>query len=395
MNIVLVSAFFRPHVGGVEVYTEQVARELAARGHRVLVLTSLLPGQAARFEEAAEGYMVLRLESGFLMGDRFPYVRATSMNRFLLAAVASFRPDAMMIGARFYPLCVLGAALAQRVGVVPLVVEHVSAYLTVNRRLADVALHAYEHAMARAMRLFPAAYYGVSRASAAWLRTFGIRARGVLSNAVDARRFADGDDGRRFREELGADAASTLVVFAGRLTPEKGVRTFLAAAEAMGAWPGVRFAVAGEGPLEDEVRAAAERLPQLVFAGRLDEAELAAFMQAADVMCLPSRSEGMPTALLEAGAARTAAVLTRVGGVDELVPDARFGVVLPDRSVEALCGAILFLHEDPAARRSMAERLHERVVSGFTWEATADALLAAAEEQAAVRERQRCTGGAA
>lgn len=393
MNIVLVSAFFRPHVGGVEVYTEQVARELAARGHRVLVLTSLLPGQAARFEEAAEGYMVLRLESGFLMGGRFPYVRATSMNRFLLAAVASFRPDAMMIGARFYPLCVLGAALAQRVGVVPLVVEHVSAYLTVNRRLADAALHAYEHAMACAMRLFPAAYYGVSRASAAWLRTFGIRARGVLSNAVDVRRFADGDDGRRFRGELGA--GGTLVVFAGRLTPEKGVRTFLAAAEAMGAWPGVRFAVAGEGPLEDEVRAAAERLPQLVFAGRLDEAGLAAFMQAADVMCLPSRSEGMPTALLEAGAARTAAVLTRVGGVDELVPDARFGVVLPDRSVEALCGAILFLHEDSPTRRSMAERLHERVVSGFTWEATADALLAAAEEQAAAQERQRCAGGAA
>lgn len=372
MNIVLVSAFFRPHVGGVEVYTEQVARELAGRGHRVLVLTSLLPGQRERFDEAPEGYLVLRLDSGFLMGGRFPYVRTTVMNRFMLEVVEAFGPDAVMIGARFYPICVLGAALAQRVGVVPLVVEHVSAYLTVNRRLADVALHAYEHAMASLMRLFPAAYFGVSQASATWLRTFGLQAYGVLSNAVDPTRFR-----AKGSHQMAHSPHQTLVVFAGRLTPEKGVRIFLAAAEAMGVWSGVRFAVAGEGPLEDEVRAAAARLPQLTFAGRLDEAQLAAFMQAADVMCLPSRSEGMPTALLEAGAARTAAVISRVGGVDELVPDARFGVVLPDRSVPEVCGAILFLHEHPDVRHAMAERLHERVVNGFTWAATADAVLAA------------------
>jgi glycosyltransferase involved in cell wall biosynthesis len=80
---------------------------------------------------------------------------------------------------------------------------------------------------------------------------------------------------------------------------------------------------------------------------------------------LPSLWEGLPMALVEAGACGLAAVATRVGGVPEVVEDGRTGLLLSPANSEALAGAILRLLADPALRAELGSRARGRVREHF------------------------------
>lgn len=104
------------------------------------------------------------------------------------------------------------------------------------------------------------------------------------------------------------------VLFAGRLAPEKRLHTVVEAAERC---PGIRFVVAGDGPLKPEVKSAADRLDNLDYVGWLDRDGLCAQMDAADALVLPSEMESFGNVALEAmGRARIAVVTATCGIVN-------------------------------------------------------------------------------
>jgi glycosyltransferase involved in cell wall biosynthesis len=81
-----------------------------------------------------------------------------------------------------------------------------------------------------------------------------------------------------------------------------------------------------------------------------------------DVFTLPSLSEGLPLSLLEAMAAGIPTVVTKVGGMPEVVHDGRTGFIVPPSDPDALASKILFLLENPAiaAKMGAAGRSHVR-----------------------------------
>jgi glycosyltransferase involved in cell wall biosynthesis len=118
-------------------------------------------------------------------------------------------------------------------------------------------------------------------------------------------------------------------VFVGRLHEEKGVRDVLELAQRL---PSVKVSVAGHGPLEGEVAAAAGRLPNLDFAGSLDRAEVLRSLKGARVCVMPSRwQEPGGIAALEAMSVGTPVVAYASGGLAEYVGDVGGGrVIEPD-----------------------------------------------------------------
>jgi glycosyltransferase involved in cell wall biosynthesis len=155
------------------------------------------------------------------------------------------------------------------------------------------------------------------------------------------------------RHELGLDDARPLVVAIGRLHPQKGYDVLL---DAAGRWAGRQppplVAIAGNGPLEDELaaRIAAEHLPVRLLGRRDDVADLLA---AADVCVLPSRWEGSPFTAQEALRAGTPLVSTRAGGVPELVGAG--ADLVPVGDAAALADAVDRVLEDPAHAAALAE----------------------------------------
>lgn len=102
------------------------------------------------------------------------------------------------------------------------------------------------------------------------------------------------------------------MAFVGRLISEKGVRQIIEASRSRELVErGIVFAMAGSGPLEDMVRAA--QGTSLCYLGRLSRRDTSALLQESDLLCLPTRSEGFSTTLLEAAACGCPAVVTDVG----------------------------------------------------------------------------------
>jgi glycosyltransferase involved in cell wall biosynthesis len=144
------------------------------------------------------------------------------------------------------------------------------------------------------------------------------------------------------REALGLDVGARWIVFVGRLEPEKGVGELLEALTKLTeSERNVRLALVGEGRAAAEYQALVrERSLPVVFAGPRPHAEIARWLAAADVLALPSWSEGTPNVVIEALACGRPVVATDVGGIPEVVQDPRLGILVPARDPSALASAL-------------------------------------------------------
>jgi glycosyltransferase involved in cell wall biosynthesis len=167
------------------------------------------------------------------------------------------------------------------------------------------------------------------------------------------------------REELGIPAHAPVVGTVANFRHTKGHGYLLRAASLVReTLPDVRFLLVGQGPLEADVRREAERLglgDTVIFAGfREDVPRLTA---AVDVFALSSLHEGLSIALLEAMALAKPPVVTRVGGLPELVDDGRNGLLVPPADAPALATGILTLLQNPALRTSLGLAARQRAAS--------------------------------
>ncbi|MFN8104580.1 MAG: glycosyltransferase [Acidimicrobiia bacterium] len=151
------------------------------------------------------------------------------------------------------------------------------------------------------------------------------------------------------------------VVFAGRLSPEKGVDTLVRAVAAM---PGsTRLDVFGTGPQEAELRRLGDEVApgRVLFHGRQPGEVVAAAMAAAAVVACPSEwYENCPMVVLEAMASGKAVVATALGGLPELVEHGRTGLLVPPGEPEALAAALGAVAGDPATQAAMGRAARAR-----------------------------------
>ena len=163
----------------------------------------------------------------------------------------------------------------------------------------------------------------------------------TIANGCDAAIFHPRDRDAA-RAALGVPADARLVAYVGRLVPEKGLRELLDAVDALAASdPALALVLVGEGPMRADIEARISALPsgRVRLAGAQPPPEVARWMAAADVVTLPSYSEGHPNVLVEALACGRPVVATSVGGIPEVV-DAASGLLVPARDPAALAAGL-------------------------------------------------------
>jgi glycosyltransferase involved in cell wall biosynthesis len=191
------------------------------------------------------------------------------------------------------------------------------------------------------------------------------------ARALGAREVRVIPSGVELPEHVGTEAEPAEVLYAGRLSAEKGVLELLDAAE------GLNLVVAGDGPLRDRVPFARGFVPH---------DELQQLYARAAVIACPSRREGFGVACLEAMAHGRPVVATRVGGLLDLVVDGETGIVVPPRDPAALRSALERLLADPDLRRKLGSAGRDRARMHFSWERVTDATLAAYAEAVGTME---------
>ena len=110
----------------------------------------------------------------------------------------------------------------------------------------------------------------------------------------------------------------------------------------------------------------------IYFLGQVTFERIINLLRDSDIFCLPSDSEGMPTSLLEAAICRNCIVSTKCGGIEEIVPDDTYGVIMESNSTEAIITALEEVIGDELKRKSMANKVYRNVKENFVWDKIAD-----------------------
>ena len=349
MKVVVVSGIWPPDVGGPASHAPEVADFLHERGHQVEVVTTAdaPPAQRAYRVTAVPRKLppgVRHLRGAALVhrrARRADAVYTTGMfGRSFAGATAARRPYVVKLTAD------PAFERARRRGVVAGDVDEFQRGS--GLRIAALRL-ARDVELRRAAHVFCPSDY-LRKLAVEW----GVPAERVSVLPNPAPRVPE----LRPREELRASFGMNgdTLAFAGRLGPQKALDVALAAVAAV---DGISLVVAGEG--EERARLEALAGPRVRFIGAQPRERVLELFRAADASILSSIWENFPHTVVEALAAGTPVIATRVGGVSEVVADGENGLLVPPGDPDALADAVRRFFADDELRARLQARAAESV----------------------------------
>lgn len=351
MRLALVTTYMPPHLGGIERIADNLFHGYRRAGCEVRWVTSRVPSTLP----SREGDVV-RVPTWNAVEER----TGIPLPVWGPAAVPPLRDafawaDAVVVLEGLYLPSVVAVGLARRARRPVLLVQNVGFIPYASRTVETVERIAYA---TLGRWIFAAAGHVVLATPTAdrFVRALmrGRRWRcSTFPMGIDTDAFAPATLEARAatRRSLGLEADDRVALFACRLVEKKGVRIVLGAAERA---PGVRFLVAGTGPLAGLLRGAP---PNVLALGAIPQGEMARLFHAADAILLPSQGEGLPLFVQEAMACGLPAVIS----ADEIYAEelhaagvCRVAPREPEAFARALEGALAAPAEERARARAWA-----------------------------------------
>jgi glycosyltransferase involved in cell wall biosynthesis len=355
LRVLMVSPQYRPILGGYERAAERLAGALAARGHRVEVVTERRSREwPAR--EAVDGVQLRRIPCVHRRGLHQP----TALASLAVYLAGNARRFDVVHAHQYGPWAAMALAAARLAGARTVLKLTSTAGQGIASTVGATGISA-------ALHLGVDACVTPSLAARDEAVAFGIPAGRVhvVPNGIDVGAFSPAPPAERarLRSRLGL-GAGPVALYLGRLSEEKAPLLLLEAwSRVAHLHPGAELAVVGGGPQADAVRRAAAGLPRVRVAGETDDP--AEWYRAADLFVVSSLNEGLSNALLEAAAVGLPVVSTRVSGSTDLFARADLGALVPVGDAAALGAAVSALLADPdrrarcgAAARGLAVRAY-------------------------------------
>jgi glycosyltransferase involved in cell wall biosynthesis len=358
LEIVQISPFYPPHLGGMENVTKCLAEQLSFR-HDVRVLTTDCGSRDAPKSEE-DGLLTVRRHAGVCVAH-------TPISPGLAYRIFRVNPSAIVhahVAGAFVPDVILLAAIVRQLRYIAhfhLDVQpsgKLGALLGLHKRwvLGPFLRRAQSViVLSSAQAAFVAERYGVPADRIA-----------VIPNGVDDRFFSLGTS----RDPATRRTGATRLLFVGRLDVQKNVGRLVSAMASVSA--NTELVIVGDGEQRSLIKDQIDHLglPNVRLVGAQRGDELLRWYEWADIFVLPSNEEGMPLVLLEATAARLPIIATDVPGIRELVADVAY---LAEPTATALACAIDEVATSSGLLAQLAEASANRAVK-FRWSASIAAI---------------------
>lgn len=369
MNIAIVASDYAPTIGGVQTAVRNIARNAIARGHTVIILSSL-PARNVPAREIVDGVPVYRFAWGRRPLWSLP-LRAAQTLTGMARVIRAFKPDLVYV--HFLTINALYVLLLHYVLRFKLVVSargNDIQGIPLRSRLQRWML---ARLFARANAIVFCSSY-VQRDAVPYLKHASPRAYvGVVG---------DGFDPDEFREPRSYAYPTPYILAMGRLVHKKGFDLLMRAfARIADEFPRVHLLIAGDG----EERVALENLidelgmrERIVLLGFAERAKSIALFWGCEFFVLSSRLEPFGIVVAEAMAAHKAVLATKSGGVIDLVQDGVNGLLV-EPEMNALADGMRRLLAHPDDTRAMGERAHQ-TIQRHTWSAVTDEFLRVFEQ---------------
>jgi glycosyltransferase involved in cell wall biosynthesis len=332
--------------GGAERVVLQLATALQAGGAR-----------SVAFMQHGEGWLARELEASGVATEYVPRERRVSFGCARSLQAGFRRHRITLVHSHEFAMAVYGGWAAWRAGLPHVITMHGSRYYAARLR-RRLALRAAVALSGRMVAVSTSVARQLSRDLCIPPSHIATIPNGVphVPSAPTS-----------LRDELGLGPDDRLVVSVGNLYPVKGHRHLIDALSLVAPrQPALHVAISGRGDLADPLRAqaggrlVADRVHLLGF-----RADIAGILAAADVFVLPSLSEGLPLALLEAMFAGCPIVASNVGEVSVALAHGEAGVLVEAGNPAALAAAIDGLLRDPARARELGLRAARRAAAEY------------------------------
>ena len=359
IGIVMLVNEFSPVSGGAEKQAERLAAYFAERNKPVWVITRHFPGLAT--SETMHGFHVIRpITRGPGKTRTITFVLGALKHLWLLRHQISIIHAHMLFGPAF------AAALAGRLLGKKVIVKLGSSgptgeiqisqrtargrlRLTLLRHWADVivALDGDMQAEALSAGFLPERIYR-------------------MGNGIDVSSFTPARSREAAKAKL-EKQNKVLVLFIGRLVPQKSLPTLLKALhQAVKSCPNLHLVLVGGGIEQAALQGLVDELKLrefVTFAG--NQSDVKPYLNAADIFVLPSESEGMSNALMEGMATGLPCIATPVGANLEMLDNGKYGMLVPVGNVGAWAAALVELAENPIRRMELGNAAHQRIKAEY------------------------------
>lgn len=206
------------------------------------------------------------------------------------------------------------------------------------------------------------------------LKRRGINNLEVWSRGVSMESFHPSKRREDWRQQLGIEQNKLLLLYVGRLAPEKDVEVLLNAMHLVNKQLGnlVQLALVGDGPSKEELKAKAS--DNATFIGYLQGEDLAAAYASADLFVFPSVTETLGNVVLEAMASGLPVIASKAGGIKDNLRHLENGIACKPRNAVSMARAITTLVEDNNLRTNLANQAYQYALT-CSWEAVFHKLL--------------------
>lgn len=358
--VMLVNEFWPLPVGGAETQAERLSAYLAAEKWDVWVVTRRAKGLPSK--EERNGFQIIRpltLGSGKIQTFFFLVSSLVTLyqlrNRYqILHAHLAFGPAfiAVLLG-RFLgkkTIVKLGGSNAIGDIQVSLNTWRGKLRLAAIKRWANIVIVLTDIMQDEALQI-------------------GIPASRIklMDNGIDAN-FYNFDHSTKKQAKKILDVENKVVVlFVGRLDPVKSLQTVIDGFQnAINHCESLKLFIVGDGPERASLTSRTHLLglsSDIIFTGNCPDIKL--YLQAADIFVLPSLTEGISNALLEAMASGLACVATPVGGNNEILEQGKYGIMPPIANPEAWASALVKLGHDQQERYKLGSLARERIIMRY------------------------------
>lgn len=387
-SVALFPSSFDPHLGGVEELSKRLVLQLRARGSDTVVITNRFPRSLPASEEV-ESIPVYRERF------RFPEPKPRHLAGWVVGTAATRRQVNAILSRHHSQLvhvqCVSSngyyAHRAARRAGLPLVVS-LQGELTMDAsqiyQRSSTMRRTWRRLLSAADVVTGCSQQVVDEAIAAYGSELASKAR-VIRNGTDIARVRAAEPERRQR---------AYVLGIGRFVPQKGFDVLIDAfGRAADARPDVELVIAGDGPERAALEARAAASPvadRIVFVGGVPAERAFSLFRGALGFVLSSRHEPQGIVVVEAMAAGTPVIATRVGGVPETVRDGENGLLVDGDDVSSMAKGLndLLTHPDAARRRAKQATAD---VEDYDWSRIAEQYLGCYED-AFASQRLRTSG---
>lgn len=352
MRIGIISETYPPEINGVALTVHSLATGLAAKGHEIDLIR---PRQTASHADEP-GIHALETRGAAL--PRYPGLRfGLPAYRTLRQRWTQRRPDAIYVATEG-PLGRSAVKTAVRLGI-PVATGFHTRFDAYANHYGVGFLTPVVHSYLRRFHQRANVTLVPTDALATELTAMGVDHARLLRRAVDTKLFHPSKRDNALRESWGVDADTPVVLYVGRIAPEKNldlaVETFRAMQRVA---PNARYVWVGDGPARAALQSAH---PDFIFAGMKRDEALAAHYASADLFPFPSLSETFGNVILEALAAGLPVVAYTEGAAREHLIDGVNGFRIASGEAAAFTSAAVMLAGDMNLVRHMGRAAVESV----------------------------------